>query len=364
MLRAIPCVLMRGGSSKGLYFSASDLPSDSAMRDRVLLAALGSPDVRQIDGLGGGDDQSSKVVIIEASQRTDIDVECLFAQVSVSREVVDRTPNSGNMLSGVGPYAIERGLVRATDPFTIVRILNRNTGRTVEARVQTPGGRVSYGGDHALDDLPGHSAPLALQFLEPAGTTTGKLLPTGNAVDVIDGVAVSCVDFAIPVVMVAASELGKTGHESKQELDADAALLTRLEQLRRSAARLMQLGDVAGKAVPKIMLLAPPRDGGTLASRYFTPSTCHSGHALTGALCLIAACNIPGTVAARIANHDGADLDRIVIEHPSGTLAVNCEVGARDEQGRPFISRASVVTTARPIFTGLAFVRESAFNNP
>jgi 2-methylaconitate cis-trans-isomerase PrpF len=360
MLRGIPCVLMRGGSSKGLCFLASDLPADSAARDRLLLAAMGSPDVRQIDGLGGGDDQSSKVMVVGPSRQRGADVEYLFAQVSVSRDLVDVTPNSGNMLAAVAPFAIERGLVQAGDPMTVVRMLDRNTAKIVEAEVRTPGGKVTYRGDFRLDGVPGTCAPIALRFVDPAGGRTGRLLPTGNAVDAIDGIAVTCIDFANPLVLVAAADLGRSGHESKQALDADAPWLARLETLRRRAASRMGLGDVAASVVPKVLMLAPPRAGGTIASRYFAPSTCHATHALTGAVGLLAACNVGGSVAARIANPQARDVGRIVIEHPGGHLEALGAIDGRDGDGLPVVSSARAVTTARPLFTGTVFVREPA----
>ena len=353
---AIPCVLMRGGSSKGLFFLASDLPWHTAERDRVLLAAMGSPDVRQIDGLGGGDDQTSKVMIVARSWRPGIDIDYLFAQVSVARDLVDVTPTSGNMLSAVAPFAIERGLVTARDPVTNIRILDLNTGKVFEAEVQTPQGRVSYQGDFELDGVPGTAAPIALRFLDPSGGKTGRLLPTGHATDVVDGVRVSCVDFANPVVMMPASELGKSGHETKQELDSDRAFLDRVEELRRGAALLMGMGDVAGTVLPKVVMLAPPRNGGSIASRYLAPNSCHATHALTGAACVLAACNIEGTIAAEIATREGGDMDRIVIEHPGGKMEVRCILKDRDANGLPNIANASVITTARPLFTGTAYV--------
>jgi len=361
-MHSIPCVLMRGGSSKGLYFLASDLPWHEAERDRVLLAAMGSPDVRQIDGLGGGDEQSSKVMIVAPSARPGIDVEYLFAQVSVARDLVDITPTSGNMLSGVAPFAIERGLVKAGDPATDVRILDLNTGKIFEAQVQTPRGRVTYQGDFELDGVPGTGAPIRLRFLDPAGGKTGHLLPTSSPVDVVDGIRASCVDFGNPVVMLAATDLGKAGHESKLELDADSAWLARVEALRRSAARLMGMGDVAGTVLPKVVVLAPPRHGGTIASRYLAPTSCHATHALTGAACVLAACNVRGSVAARIANPSNVDVERIVIEHPGGRMEVSGELTGRDPEGMPRFRSASVVTTARPLFTGTAFVRDRFAN--
>ncbi len=362
MLRGIPCMLMRGGTSKGLYFLASDLPADTASRDRVLLAAMGSPDLRQIDGLGGGDDQSSKVIVVAPSARPGIDVEYLFAQVSVARDLVDSTPNSGNMLAGVAPFALERGLVRPSDPSTPVRIFDRNTGKIVEARVRTPGGRVTYHGDCAIDGVPGTSAPIDLRFVDPAGGMTGRLLPTGSALDVVDGVPVSCLDFANPVVMVRAADVGKSGHESKAELDADTAWLARLEQVRRCAARLMGLGDVAAVGLPKMVMLAPPRAGGTIASRYLAPTACHTAHALTGAVCVAAAVNVRGSLAAQLANPAAGDVGQIVIEHPSGRLEACCDVAGRTRAGLPVIASASVVTTARPLFTGDVFVRTRDFH--
>lgn len=361
MLREIPCVLMRGGSSKGLFFVASDLPADRAARDRVLLAAMGSPDPRQIDGLGGGDDQTSKVMIVSASRLPGVDVEYLFAQVSVGRDLVDVTPISGNMLAGVAPFAIEQGLVAAGDPATHVRILDRNTGRIVDAEVRTPGRSVAYRGEYRLDGVPGTGAPIVLRFCDPAGSMTGRLLPTGRASDVVDGIEVSCIDFANPIVMVAAADLGKSGHESKRELDADTDGLARLERLRCAAARAMGMGDVRGGVLPKMIMLAQARAGGTIASRYMAPSSCHATHALTGAIGIAAACNVPGSLAARIANPAGANLDRVVVEHPSGRLAATCTIVGRTSDGAPRIPVATVVATARPLFTGTAFVREQAF---
>lgn len=357
MMYTIPTVLMRGGSSKGLYFLASDLPWHTTERDRILLAAMGSPDARQIDGLGGGDDQTSKVMIVGPSRRPGIDVEYLFAQVSVVRNLVDITPTSGNMLSGVAPFAISRGLVGATDPLTIVRILDLNNGKVVEAEVRTPGGKVSYQGDFRLDGVPGTGAPIRLRFCNPAGGKTGRLLPTGRAVDHVDGIPVTCIDFANPVMMLSANDVGKAGYESKQELDADRAWLARIEALRQQAAVLMGMGDVSGSALPKVVMLAPPVAGGDIASRYLSPTSCHAAHALTGAAGILAALNVRGSVAARVAGAEG-DVGRIVIEHPSGRMEVECDLAGNGADGLPVIRSASVVTTARPLFSGNVYVRD------
>jgi 2-methylaconitate cis-trans-isomerase PrpF len=351
---------MRGGSSKGLFFLASDLPADPRLRDRLLLEVMGSPDLRQIDGLGGGDEQSSKVVIVSRSARQGFDVEYLFAQVSVERDLIDTTPNSGNMLSGVAPFAIARGLIRARHPETTVRIFNVNTGRSVEARVQTPDGRVTFEGERAQDGVPGTSAPIVLTFHEPAGSRTGQLLPTGKAVDFIDGIAVSCVDFANPIVLVAAASVGKTGTKRRTCSTATTPGSPTLEALRRRAAQRMGMGDVAGAGLPKIALLAPPAQGGTLASRYFAPGHCHTAYALTGALCVSAACNVPGSIAAQISNPAGGDIATVRIEHPSGFIETRCELGPRGADGLPSIASASIVATARPLFTGMALVRAPA----
>jgi len=358
MLTDIPCMLMRGGTSKGPFFLEEDLPRDPHLRDRVLLAVMGSPDIRQIDGIGGGDSLTSKVVIVGRSSRPGIDLEYLFAQVAVGVGAVDIAPNCGNMLAGVGPFAISRGLVQAHDPVTSIRVFNRNTGKIIEAVVQTPGGVVTYDGDARVDGVPGTGAPIVLNFLDAAGAKTGKLLPTGKPVDVIDGIEVSCVDLASPLVFVRAADLGKTGYESKRELDADPALIARIEPLRREAAIRMGMGDVAGKVLPKFAIVAPPRNGGTLAARYFVPWNCHSAFAVTGALCLGATARIPGTVAYEVARQD--EPGTVVIEHPAGSLETRMTT-RRDDTGVPIFERAGIVRTARPLLEGVVHVADDVW---
>jgi len=352
MLYSIPCTLMRGGTSKGPYFHAADLPADPAERDRVLLAAMGSPHARQIDGIGGGDTLTSKVVIVSPSTRPDIDVEYLFAQVSIETSSVDTTPNCGNMLSGVGPFAIESGLVAATDPVTTLRILNINTGKVVEALIQTPGGQVSDDGPTHIDGVPGSGAPIVLNFLDAAGAKTGRLFPTGRRIDVVDGVEVSCVDFSTPLVFVPATALGKTGYEDKQELDADHALKARLESIRLQVALKAGLGDVRGKVLPKIALVAAPEGRGVIASRYFTPWSCHSAYAVTGALCLAAAASTPGTAVHRLARPNAADPALVTIEQPAGTLDIRMTAAPDTTPEDPAYSSAGLVRTARRLFQG------------
>jgi 2-methylaconitate cis-trans-isomerase PrpF len=349
-------MVMRGGTSKGPFFLASDLPEDPARRDRTLLAVMGSEHIRQIDGIGGGDSLTSKAVIVSGSTRAGIDVEYLFAQVAVGGDTVDTAPNCGNMLAAVGPFAIERRLVPTTSPQTTLRIFNRNTGKIVEAIVQTPGGKVTYAGDTEIDGVPGRSAPVVLNFLDGAGAKTGALLPTGRPIDVIRGIDVSCVDFASPLVLIAAAALGKTGHESKAALDADRQLFERVEAIRLEASKRMGLGDATGKVLPKVALLAPAAHEGSIASRYLTPWTCHAAHAVTGALCVAAACHVPGSVAKRIAR--GAR-ETIVIEHPAGKIQARVEAAQSMAGASPAILRAGVVRTARLLLAGRVFVTVS-----
>lgn len=356
-MERIPCVLMRGGSSKGLFFLARDLPASTAERDRLLLAAMGSPDLRQIDGMGGGDSQSSKVVIVGPSSRPDADLEHLFAQVSVARNFVDVRPNSGNMLAGVAPFAIEAGLIPASSPTTRVRVLNLNSGKIAEVTVRTPGGKVTYEGAFQLDGVPGSFAPIELRFRDPAGTGTGTLLPTGQVRDVIGGVEATCIDCAIPLVLVKAEALGKTGHESKEALDADTVFSDRLKAIRLEAAKRMGLEDRESVALPKIAIVAAPRDGGNIAARYFSPKWCHATFGISGAVALAAACHVTGSVAEDVVELDGHHLHHIVIEHPSGTMPIDLEIRGHDDHGVPIFDAARVVTTARPLLTGCVFAR-------
>lgn len=364
MLTNIPCLLMRGGTSKGPFFLADDLPADAEARNRVLLAVMGSPHIRQVDGIGGGDSLTSKSVIVSRSTRPGIDVDYLFAQVAVGRPAVDTAPNCGNMLSGVGPFAIERGLVRAEHPETTIRLFNINTAKVIEAVVQTPGGVVAYDGDARIDGVPGTGAPILLNFLDAAGAKTGKLLPTGRPLDEIDGIQVSCVDLSSPLVFAPAAAFGRTGYESKQVLDSDPEFLARLEKTRRRAALLMGMGDVTGHVLPKFALVAPPANGGDIASRYFVPWNCHAAYAVTGALCLGAAACIPGTVAHRVARaavcEDGgeprSEARVVVIEHPGGKLETRMQMRRTGGASIPAFERAGIVRTARPLLDGVVHI--------
>jgi len=314
--------MMRGGTSKGPFFLAGDLPADPALRDRVLLAVMGSPDPRQIDGLGGGDPLTSKVAIVSASSRPGMDVDYLFAQVSVERPSVDVTPNCGNMLAGVGPFAIDRGLVRARDPITDVTICMVNSGNIAVAHVPTPGGIPSFDGDTAIAGVPGTAAAIRIDFLETAGSACGSLLPSGHAVDDVGMMKATLIDNGMPVVVLRAADFGKSGYESPAELDADGAFKGALEEVRLVAGRLMGLGDVRGKVVPKMTLIAPPRAGGHLSTRTFIPHKCHAAIGVLGAVSVATAASMPGSVAAGMVTVPSGSVKRLSVEHPSGEFTV------------------------------------------
>jgi len=350
--RAIPCLFMRGGTSHGPYFISGDLPADIATRDRVLLAVMGSPDIRQIDGLGGADTLTSKVAIVSASTQPDVDVDYLFAQVSIDQAFVDTAPSCGNMLAGVGPFAIERGLVEATPGATRVRIFDVNTGSRIEAVVQTPDGTVEYEGTQAIDGVPGTAAPIALNFTDVVGSKCAGLFPTGTASEEIDGVTVTCIDVAMPMVLIAATDVGCSGYETS-ELIADRQLCARLERIRIEAGRRMGLGDVSALVIPKLALLARPRSGGTINSRYFTPHHLHAAHAVTGGICVGACALFDGTVAAPLADRAAVRSGIVTIEHPSGTLEVTLALADDDARG---IASAGVIRTARKLMDGEVFV--------
>jgi 4-oxalomesaconate tautomerase len=347
-------MLMRGGTSKGPFFLKTDLPADTATRDRVLLAVMGSPDVRQIDGIGGADPLTSKVAIVSRSEQSDVDLEFLFAQVSVDRAEVDTTPNCGNMLAGVVPFALERGLIHAArrSDVTTVRVLTVNTGVLADIVVSTPGGQLTYAGDCAIDGVPGTHAPIAINFLDIAGSVCKSLLPTGNIADDINGVRVTCIDNGMPVVVIAASSLDRTGYESRDELNADTALKTRLEQVRLAAGRRMGLGDVSQKVVPKITLVAPPRNGGAICTRTFIPHVCHASIGVLGAVSVATACVLPGSVPAWFSVK--ADPRHFSVEHPSGEFTIDLDV-VHGPNG-PEVRRAALLRTARKLFAGDVFI--------
>ena len=344
----IPCLWMRGGTSKGGYFLASDLPADPALRDALLLRIMGSPDPRQIDGIGGADPLTSKVAILSPPSRSDADVDYLFLQVFVDQPLVSGAQGCGNILAGVGPAAIERGLVRPMGDVTPVRIHMVNTGEVALARIATPGGRVSYAGDARIDGVPGSHAAVPLMFQNIAGSMCGALVPTGNAVDVIDGVEATLIDNGMPCVIMRAADLGVTGRESRDELDGNAGLKARIEAIRLQAGPLMNLGDVREKSVPKMTLLSAPTAGGTISTRSFIPHRCHAGIGVFAAVSVATACVVPGSPAGGLARlpSDG----RFLIEHPTGAAEVLIE---RDADGA--VIGAGTLRTARKLFDGRVF---------
>ncbi|WP_019938239.1 4-oxalomesaconate tautomerase [Bordetella sp. FB-8] len=347
-------MLMRGGTSRGPFFCADALPSDPAERDRLLVAIMGSPHELQINGLGGGNSLSSKVAIVSPSSRPDCDVDYLFAQVSVDRERVDTRPNCGNMLAAVGPFALEHGFVQARGDETVVKIFNVNTGSVIEALVQTPQGKVTYDGDTRIDGVPGAAAPVILNFQGAQGSLTGKLFPTGSRIDIIDGIEATCLDSAMPLMIVNAASLGLTGAESPPELDGNAALLRRLEMLRLEAGRRMGLGDVADSVVPKPVLVSPAGGGLAVRSRYFTPHNCHRAHAVTGAIGVAASFVLPGTVSSALGDGTPFSHGCVSVLHPAGRLDISIEIDTPG--GLPRISRAGVVRTARKIMQGTVYI--------
>lgn len=346
----IPCLMMRGGTSKGAYFLADDLPSDQAARDQVLLAAMGSPDPRQIDGIGGADSLTSKVAIIRQSARPGIDVDYLFAQVVVNEARVDYGQNCGNILAGVGPFAIERGLVSVQGETTPVRIYMENTGQTATARVHTVDGEVRYDGEARIDGVPGTAAPVVVQFDDIAGSSCGALLPTGNVTDRFDGITVTCIDNGMPVVLLRAADLGLSGQETRAELNANEALKARLESIRLQAGPLMNLGDVSARTVPKMSLISAPIAGGAISSRTFIPHTCHASIGVFGAVSVASACLLPGSVAEGLAQVPGGDLLALSVEHPTGEFTVEL----RRDNG--VITGCGLLRTARLLFDGVVCI--------
>ncbi|MER5943851.1 4-oxalomesaconate tautomerase [Streptomyces sp. NPDC001928] len=350
----VRCLLMRGGTSKGAYFLADDLPADPAARDELLLRIMGSPDERQIDGLGGAHPLTSKVAVVWPSSHPDADVDYLFLQVAVDRPEVTDRQNCGNILAGVGPFAVERGLVPAGEERTHVRIRMVNSGDLATATFRTPGGWVDYTGDAEISGVPGAAAPVVIEF--PPGA--GELLPTGKVRDVVDGVRVTCVDNGMPTVLIAAADLLVTGHETPKDLEEDVALADRLREIRLEAGRLMGLGDVSDATVPKLTLLAPPREGGTVSTRTFIPVRCHTSIGVLGAASVAAGLRIDGGVGAALAELP-PDSDRVRIEHPTGFLDIESSLGTTT-QGLPTARRTAVVRTARKIFDGTVFPRPAA----
>lgn len=347
----IPCLWMRGGTSKGAYFLAADLPADPAARDALLLGVMGSPDPRQIDGIGGADPLTSKVAILSRSSRPDADIDYLFLQVFVDQPLVSDKQGCGNILAGVGPAAIERGLVEARDGTTPVRIHMVNTGEVALAQVATPGARVTYRGNAAIAGVPGTHAAVLLLFQNIAGSMCGSLLPTGNAVDMIEGIACTLIDNGMPCVIIAAEGLGIDGTETRENLEANTGLRARVEAVRLKAGSMMNLGDVRESSVPKMIMVSAPRQGGVIATRSFIPHRVHASIGVFAAVSVATACTLADTRVAELATLPGAG-GLFSIEHPTGAMDVLIE-----RNGKGDVISAGTLRTARKLFDGVVFPR-------
>ncbi len=354
-VNGIRCMLMRGGTSKGAVFLAEDLPADRAERDQLLLDIMGSPDVRQIDGVGGANPLTSKVAVVRSSDRSEADVDYLFLQVSVDEAQVSDRQNCGNMLAAVGPFALERGLLTANGDQAAVRIYMVNTDSIANATFDVAEGRPVYEGTTSIDGVPGTAAAIALDFEGIAGGSCGTLLPTGRTVDTIDGVAVTLIDNGMPVIVMRAADLGVDGTEAPDELEANDQLRSRLESIRLQAGHLMNLGDVADTTVPKLTMVSSPQAGGDISTRTFIPHRCHDAIGVLGAVSVATAALIPGSPAASVMRDGAGDDGTVVLEHPTGSFIATMEV---DTSGPlPDVRRAGIVRTARKLMDGYVFPR-------
>ena len=352
MSEGIPCVWMRGGTSKGGIFLAADLPSDPNERDHQLLEIMGSPDNRQIDGMGGADPLTSKVGIVKRSSHPDCDVDYLFLQVFVDQAIVTDSQNCGNILAAIGPFAIEQGLVPAKGGVTQVSIFMENTNQMAVLQVQTPNGKVTYKGNSVIDGVPGTSAPVTCEFKETAGSTCGALYPSGNLKDSVDGVDVTLIDNGMPVVVLNAPDFGVSGTESRDELEGNTELKSRLESIRLQMGPLMNLGDVTEKSVPKMSLVSESQDGGCISTRTFIPHRCHASIGVLGAVSVATAAITPGTVAYPLAQVPDGDQKTLPIEHPTGEMTVVAHMDGEE------LGSAALLRTARKLFAGTVYPLE------
>lgn len=353
-MQNIPCTFMRSGTSRGPFLDLRDLPTDIAQRDAALLKIMGSPDTRQIDGLGGAVFVTSKVVMVQPSEREGIDVDYLFAQVIIDKPIVDTKPTCGNMMAGVGSFAIEKGWVKATHPETSVQVYNFNTNSTIEIIVQTPNGQVNYtDGDFQIDGVPGTGAPVLMKLSGIAGGATGKLFPTGKRKNTINGLDVSLVDAGNLMMLIKAEALGLTGLEDAHFFKTNIELMAKIEATRLEAGLLAGLGDVSESVLPKVGILSAPRVGGNIKSQYLTPHALHPTHAVSGAVCIATAAKAMGTVAADIAKVNDKPFEKMIIEHPSGVIPIQIEVGG--ERDDFTVVKAGTLRTVRKIMDGQVY---------
>lgn len=356
----IPFIFMRGGTSRGAYFNRAALPQDLDQLKDVLIAIVGSGHPLNIDGIGGGAAVTTKIAMLSKSTDDWADVDFFFAQVSVEDRLVDFKPTCGNILTGVGPAAIEMGLVAASTDITQIKIRAVNTGARVRASLETPDGEVAYDGETSIDGVPGTAAPISLEFMNVSGSSTGAFLPTGNLTDMVNGITVTCMDVAMPMVIARADAFGLTGYETRDVLDKNSDFLARMEAIRIKAGVMMGMGDVSSSVVPKFALLAPATNGGTIAARYFMPWQCHPTMAVTGAQCLAACTLAPGTVAQGLADISAKSPTDVTLEHPAGKFDVRLEYEVIN--GFKVIS-AGVQRTARKLAQGSVFVPARIWKN-
>ncbi|MDQ7072061.1 MAG: 4-oxalomesaconate tautomerase [Rhodobacterales bacterium] len=349
------CMWMRGGTSKGGYFLGTDLPADVADRDAFLLSVMGSPDARQVDGMGGADPLTSKVAVVSKSQNN-ADIDYLFLQVSVDQALVSDAQNCGNILAGVAPFAIERGLVAVSGAVTQVRVFMVNTGQMAVISVATPDGAVTYAGGAKIDGVPGTAAAVSIAFADIAGASCGALLPSGNAVDVIEGIEVTLIDNGMPCVVLCAADMGITGRESRADLEGNAPLRAALERIRLIAGPMMNLGDVTEKTVPKMTMVSAPDSGGVINTRTFIPHRCHASIGVLGAVSVATACLIDGSVAANLAVIPQGPVKSLQIEHPIGETTIVASVDG-DVDGNGAVTGTAILRTARKLFDGVVFVQ-------
>ena len=360
MQTKIPCVMMRGGTSKGAYFLASDLPMGGELRDQVLLSVMGSPDARQIDGIGGANPLTSKVAIVQLSKRQGVDLDYLFTQVFVDEPRTSTLQNCGNILAGVGPYAVENRLINPSDPETTLTIYMENSDSVADVTFMTPGGAVDYDGDARIDGVPGTASPVMINFRDMEGSTSGSLLPTGKLVDIIKGIDVTCLDNGMPVVLIEAKSIERTGYESREDLNADVKLKKILEAIRLESGHMMNLGDVTDKTVPKMTLVSPPRHGGTICTRSFIPHDCHAAIGVFAAVSVGTASTLPGTVADRVAAVPKGSTKLISVEHPTGEISIEMQID--DTGNQPRVKRAALLRTARRLFEGQVWIPASVWD--
>jgi 4-oxalomesaconate tautomerase len=368
---AIPCLLMRGGTSKGPFFNEADLPSDIATRDRVLLAAMGSPDKRQIDGLGGAHPLTSKVGIVRKSSVPGVDLDFLFAQLQPDKDTVDTTPNCGNMLAAVVPFALETGMVEPQGDQSTYRVLTLNTDMQCDISVDTSGGMVQYEGTARIDGAPGTSAPVVINFLDTAGSVCAGLLPTGQVRDTLTVTGsgfesftldVTCIDNGMPLVIFKASDMGRSGYESVAEMNADTALKAKIEALRLQVSLLMGLGDVSQKNYPKMTLIAPPQNGGAITTRSFIPHVCHDAIGVLAAVTVGTACVLEGSVCEGVAVMPNGLTKNVSVEHPTGEFSVALQTEpASHLPGGQLVKQAALLRTARLLMRGEAMVPSSTW---